>query len=103
VRAGRDLTPKSWPQGARVAVSLSFDLDTETVWLGIQEQSSPSYMSRGEYGARVGIFRVLDVLDRFGLTPSVALGAAAAKRYRTDAVKQVEAMQTTSGSGGSPR
>ena len=27
VRAGRDLTPKSWPNGARVAVGLSFDLD----------------------------------------------------------------------------
>jgi len=34
---------------------------------------------------------------------SGAKAAAAAKRYRTDAVKQVEAMQTTSGSGGSPR
>lgn len=31
-------------------------------------------------------------------------GAAAVKRYRTDSVKQVETMQTTSGtSGGSPR
>src|SRR6516164_1387041 len=28
VRAGRDLTPKSWPNGARVAVGLSFDLDS---------------------------------------------------------------------------
>ena len=33
---------------------------------------------------------------------SGAKAAAAVKRYRTDAVKQVEAMQTTSG-GGSPR
>ena len=30
---------------------------------------------------------------------SGAKGAAAVKRYRTDAVKQVEAMQTTSGGG----
>jgi len=30
-------------------------------------------------------------------------GAAAVKRYRTDTVKPVESMQTTSGSGGSPR
>ena len=37
--------------------------------------------SQREYGARVGIFRVLEVLDQFGVTPSVALGAAAAKRY----------------------
>ena len=33
------------------------------------------------YGARVGIFRILDVLDRFNVTPSVALGTEAAKRY----------------------
>ena len=37
--------------------------------------------SHREYGARVGIFRVLDVLDRFGVRPSVALGAAAARAY----------------------
>lgn len=27
VRAGKDLTPKYWPEGARVAVALSFDFD----------------------------------------------------------------------------
>ncbi|HCI87568.1 MAG TPA: polysaccharide deacetylase, partial [Gammaproteobacteria bacterium] len=31
VRAGRDLTPSSWPNGARVAVLLSYDVDNETV------------------------------------------------------------------------
>lgn len=64
VRAGRDLTPPSWPNGARVAVSLSFDIDTEPVWIGFQEQSSPSYMSRGEYGARRGMPRVLKLLEK---------------------------------------
>jgi peptidoglycan-N-acetylglucosamine deacetylase len=64
VRAGKDLNPKVWPNGARVAVSLSFDVDTETVWLGFIGQSSPSYMSRGEYGARVGMSRVIDLLDK---------------------------------------
>ena len=34
---------------------------------------------------------------------SGAKGAAAVKRYRTDAVKAVESTGTTSGSGGSPR
>ncbi|MCP5198961.1 MAG: polysaccharide deacetylase [Gammaproteobacteria bacterium] len=67
VRAGRDLTPKVWPDGARVAVSISFDFDTEPVWIGFQEQSSPSYMSRGEYGARVGIPRILKLLDKHAI------------------------------------
>jgi peptidoglycan/xylan/chitin deacetylase (PgdA/CDA1 family) len=30
-RAGRSLAPRSWPQGARCAVSLSFDADHETI------------------------------------------------------------------------
>ena len=64
VRAGDDLTPKSWPGGARVAVSISFDFDTEPVWIGFQEQSSPSYMSRGEYGARAGMPRILKLMDK---------------------------------------
>ena len=40
VRAGRDLSPKSWPDGARVAVTFSFDIDTEPVWIGFQYRRS---------------------------------------------------------------
>ncbi len=29
VRAGRDLTPKPWPNNAKVAVALSFDMDAD--------------------------------------------------------------------------
>jgi peptidoglycan-N-acetylglucosamine deacetylase len=64
VRGGADLTPKSWPNGTKVAVSLSFDVDTEPVWMGFQKQTSPSYMSRGEYGARVGMPRVMKLLEK---------------------------------------
>ncbi len=30
MRAGRKLTPKSWPSGAKVAVCISWDMDNET-------------------------------------------------------------------------
>lgn len=61
VRAGRDLTPKAWPNGARVAVLLSFDVDNETVawWEG---EPSISDLSRGEYGSRVALKRVVNLL-----------------------------------------
>ncbi|MGE0823058.1 MAG: polysaccharide deacetylase [Candidatus Binatia bacterium] len=65
VRAGKDLTPKRWLNGAKVAVSLSFDFDTEPAWMGYQKQFSPSYMSRGEYGARAGMPRILAMLDKY--------------------------------------
>ena len=67
VRAGRDLSPKSWPDGNKVAVSLSFDIDTEPVWIGFQEVRTPSYMSRGEYGARTGQPRVLKLLAKHNI------------------------------------
>ncbi|MEM7543489.1 MAG: polysaccharide deacetylase [Pseudomonadota bacterium] len=76
VRAGQDLTPPSWPGGARVAVSFSFDVDTEPVWMGFQRQSSPSYMSRGEYGARVGMPRVLALLEKHEIPASFFIPAA---------------------------
>ena len=61
VRAGRDLTPKQWPDGARVAVGLSFDFDNETIPLR-DGNHSVSQMSQGEYGARAGLPRVLALL-----------------------------------------
>ena len=47
VRAGRDLTPKVWPDGAHVAVGLSFDLDNETGSLR-DNLHSPALLSQGD-------------------------------------------------------
>jgi peptidoglycan/xylan/chitin deacetylase (PgdA/CDA1 family) len=37
--------------------------------------------SHREYGHRVGIFRVLDVLDRYGIKPTIAMDALTAEHY----------------------
>lgn len=64
VRAGRDLNPDAWPDGARVAVLLSFDVDNETVQ-GLRDGTvSVGPLSQGEYGHRVALPRVLRLLDR---------------------------------------
>lgn len=63
VRAGRDLTPKAWPGGARVAVALSFDMDAETGFLR-SGLLSPQPLSRGEYGPRVGVPRILRLMEK---------------------------------------
>lgn len=76
VRSGRDLTPEQWPEGAKVAVSISFDFDTEPVWLGFQGNRSPSYMSRGEYGARAGLPRILKLLDKHDIPATFFIPAA---------------------------
>lgn len=62
-RVGRKLTPASWPNGARVAVALSFDTDTEAPLLRDGNLSATS-LSAAEYGAASGMPRILDLLDR---------------------------------------
>lgn len=64
VRAGRSLLPASWPGGKRCAVALSFDSDHETNELR-DGGESVARLSWGEYGARRGIPRIRQVLDRY--------------------------------------
>jgi len=77
VRAGRSLQPKSWPNGARVAVLLSFDVDNETVALRFGDPT-PGSLSQAQYGARVGLDRIVNLLDAHKIPatffiPSVSL------------------------------
>lgn len=69
VRAGRDLTPASWPGGAKVAVMLSFDVDNETIWLR-NDDTSIGGLSQGEYGSRVALGRILALLDEHDIPAS---------------------------------
>lgn len=69
VRAGRDLNPDVWPDNGKVAVLLSFDVDNETVWLR-NGDTSIGGLSQGEYGSRVALGRVLELLDEYQLPAS---------------------------------
>jgi peptidoglycan/xylan/chitin deacetylase (PgdA/CDA1 family) len=65
-RVGRKLTPKSWPNGARVAVCLTFDDDTEAPLLR-DGTTSPTSLSAADFGAESGTPRILQMLDRYQL------------------------------------
>jgi peptidoglycan/xylan/chitin deacetylase (PgdA/CDA1 family) len=84
----------SWPGGARIAFTVTVMLDYWELDAPKNESPDPRIVSplgkffpdwltwsHRQYGARVGIFRILEVLDQFGIKPSVALGTEAAKRY----------------------
>lgn len=80
VRAGRSYRPRSWPGGARCAVALSFDSDHETNELR-EGGKSIGRMSWGQYGNRVGVPRILDLLARHGVPATFYVPAVAAHLY----------------------
>ncbi|MCU0907582.1 MAG: polysaccharide deacetylase [Rhodobacteraceae bacterium] len=65
VRAGRALRPAGWPGGARCALALSFDCDHETFEMGAG-RAAIGRLAWGEYGRRVAVPRILDVLRKHG-------------------------------------
>jgi peptidoglycan/xylan/chitin deacetylase (PgdA/CDA1 family) len=50
----------------RSTVCLSFDFDAMSVWLAY-DRVTPAMLQRGEYGARVGVPRVLELLRSHGI------------------------------------
>jgi peptidoglycan/xylan/chitin deacetylase (PgdA/CDA1 family) len=78
VRAGRPLLPKVWPNGAKVAVCLSFDIDNESPLLARELEPLPTPMSETEYGAREGLPRVLAALDKEKLPATFYVPAVSA-------------------------
>ncbi len=76
-RAGRKLTPRSWPNGARVAVCLSFDVDNESYLLAAG-QTSPTTLSAADFGAESGLPRILALLDKYQLPATFFIPAVSA-------------------------
>lgn len=77
VRAGRSLAPPAWPGGARCAVALSFDCDHECFELGAGGNAI-GRLAWGEFGRRVGVPRVLDILARHEVPATFFLPAVCA-------------------------
>jgi len=88
VKAGKSLKPEQWPQGARVAVAFSLDVDNQSALLSSEEgffaQRSagvmPAVMSMTEYGGRQGIQRLTNIFDKYHVpatyfVPAISLKA----------------------------
>ena len=86
--------PLAWPEGRRIAFWVMLHIEhwelrppegtrREPGFVGAFGSFDPDYATwaQREYGNRVGVFRVLDALDRHGLKATVALNSSAAVRY----------------------
>ncbi len=57
--------PLHLPAGKKVAVAIGADFDAHAAWKGAFDRTSPSYLSRGEFGAEVGVPRLLELFARY--------------------------------------
>lgn len=79
-----------WPGGAQCAVLLSFDFDAETLWLARDPSNikKRGTLSQGTYGAKVGVPRILELLEETGLKATFFVPGWTAERHTS----QVEAI-----------
>ena len=59
----------TWPGGAQCAAMFTFDFDAETLWLSRDPSNwkKPGTLSQGLYGAKVGVPKILELLEESGL------------------------------------
>ena len=72
---------------AKCSVALSFDFDAESMWIRAKP-ARPTLLSRGEYGARVGVPRILALLDKYDIRATFFVPADTARRH-TEVVKEI--------------
>jgi len=72
-----------WPNGARCAASFTFDFDAEEVWIGEDPENAtrPGVLSQGTYGAKVGVPKLLELLDRCGVRATFFVPGRVAERH----------------------
>src|SRR5262245_23177776 len=82
-----------WPDGAEVAVSLTFDVDCESGWLGEGEAYANrlSTLSEARYGATRGVPRILAILQKHGGKGTFYIPGDTAERHTETCRSIVEA------------
>lgn len=84
-----DRDPITWPGGRKVAVHLGLNVEhfrfgrpSTSIWPGTAELT-PDALNHGwrDYGSRVGIWRIIESLDRHGVRPSVLLNSSVVEAH----------------------
>lgn len=70
------------PEGKRLAVSLGPDFDAHSVWIGTFRSTSQTDLSRGEFGAEVGVPRLLETFARYGITTTWSIPTHTMQTFR---------------------
>ena len=72
----------------RLSCCLTFDFDAMSAWVGSFRSENPSVISRGEFGAVVGLPRILDALNRRSIRATFCVPGHTACAY-PELVKEI--------------
>lgn len=72
-----------WSDGKRIAVMIAFDLDAETMWTtrGNGNLNHITNLSRGAYGPKQGVPRILNMLDIHNIKSTFFVPGVIAEKY----------------------
>ncbi len=72
-----------WPDNKRIAVMMAFDIDAETMWTtrGDGNLDHLTNLSRGAYGPKQGIPRILNMLDLHQIKATFFIPGVIAEKY----------------------
>ncbi len=59
----------TWPEGVRIAVNFTCDFDAMLLRRLLNEP--PMQLAKGEFGGRVGIWRLVDLFDAHGVKATI--------------------------------
>jgi len=71
----------------KCCVLFCFDFDAESLWMA-KNLTTPSFMSRGEYGANVGVPRILSLLEKYSIQATFFVPGETARRH-ADIVRKI--------------
>ncbi len=76
----KTLEKVKWPDGAKCAASFTLDYDAQQLWAAIG-MGGLLPLSEGEFGGRVGIWRYLDLMDKWNIKATFFVVGLTAERY----------------------
>ena len=87
----------NWPDNKRIAVMMAFDLDAETMWTthGDGSTAHMTNLSRGAYGPKQGVPRILDKLDSHQVKATFFIpGVGLVKLFHTVKTTAIKSLDT---------